>query len=225
MTVDASSRADFGVPASELAVAADALVKSVSSESIYNHCVRSYLFAREVAAASGMRADIDYDDELVYLACVLHDLGATDHANGDQRFEVDGADAAAEFLNGRGEDPTRVKQVWNAIALHTSSGLAHRFGPVEAVTQMGIGTDIIGLFRQRLPEDFAKRVHAAWPRHNVGYSLAEAIADQVHANPAKGSPLTFSGHLHELHYPDHAPAVTWFDMVNAAGWNDEPTAR
>jgi len=66
-------------------------------------------------------------------------------------------------------------------------------------------------------------VHAAWPRHDLGYALAELIADQVQANPQKGPPLTFPGHLHQLMYPV-TPTVTWFEVVGAAGWNDRPRA-
>ncbi|MGV9546033.1 DUF4440 domain-containing protein [Nocardia beijingensis] len=221
MSVQQVDTAQFNLPASELALAADALACSVSPTFVYNHSVRSYLFAREVAAANGLQADRDYDDELVYLSCILHDLGATEHANGDQRFEVDGADAAAEFLKSHSVDEAQVKTVWNAIALHTSDGIAHRFGPVEAVTQMGIAADILGRGSDQLSSGFADRVHAIWPRHNLGYALAEVIARQVHANPAKGSPLNFPGHLHQLHYPTPV-AVTWFDVVDAAGWNDRP---
>jgi hypothetical protein len=193
----------------------------VAPEFIYNHSVRSYLFARAVAAARGMRAGVDYDDELVYLSCVLHDLGATDQANGAQRFEVDGADAAATFLREHDVDEARVTAVWTAIALHTSPGLAHRFGAVPAVAQMGIGADIIGLGKELLPTGFAERVHATWPRHNLGYQLAAVVAGQVQDNPAKGDPLGFPGHLYQLVYPE-APKITWFDVVDAAGWGDQP---
>jgi hypothetical protein len=68
-----------------------------------------------------------------------------------------------------------------------------------------------------------ERVHASWPRHDVGYALAEVIARQIEANPAKGPPLTFPGHVHQLLYPT-TPAVTWFDVVRTAGWNDQPNA-
>jgi HD domain len=219
---DALATAQFSVPDTEIARAAMVLTSEVSPIFMYNHCVRSYLFAREVAAANGLQGDVDYDDELVFLSCVLHDLGATDHANGNQRFEVDGADAAASFLHDHGVDDMRTRSVWNAIALHTSAGLAHRFGTVEAVAQMGIGTDIIGTGKSLLPTGFADRVHAAWPRHNLGYAIADLIAKQVHDNPAKGNPLTFPGHLHQLIYPTGTP-VTWFDAVNAAGWDDQPS--
>jgi hypothetical protein len=211
------------LPGSEIARAAKQFAFDVSPAFVVNHCVRSYLFGRELAAAKGLRRDVDYDDELVFLSCILHDLGVTAYANGDQRFEVDGADAAARFLRDHGVPEARVTTVWQAIALHTSAGLAHRFGAEQAVAQLGISTDIIGLDRQLLPPGFADRVHASWPRHDVGYALAELIADQVEANPVKGPPLTFPGHVHQLMYPT-TPAVTWIDVVRTAGWNDQPSA-
>ncbi|MDT5260345.1 MAG: hypothetical protein QOD10_5425 [Mycobacterium sp.] len=221
MSSQSDSRTDL--PDSDIACAATQLVFDTSPVFVAHHSVRSYLFGRELAAAKGLRRDVDYDDELVFLSCILHDLGATEYANGDQRFEVDGADAAARFLRDHGVKEARVTTVWQAIALHTSVGLAHKFGPEQAVAQMGIAADIIGLDRQMLPTGFADDVHSSWPRHDVGFALAELIADQVETNPAKGPPLTFPGHLHQLMYP-MAPAVTWFDVVRTAGWNDQPRA-
>jgi hypothetical protein len=211
----------FSVPETDIALAATEFTFGVAPGFIYNHSVRSYLFAREIAAAHGLRAGVDYDEESVYLACVLHDLGATDQANGSQRFEVDGADAAAAFLRERGVEEERITTIWTAIALHTSAGLAHRFGAVPAVAQMGIGVDIIGIGKELLPKGFAARVHEAFPRHNLGYQFAAVVARHVHDNPAKGDPLNFPGHLHQLVYPD-TPSVTWFDVIDAAGWGDQP---
>jgi hypothetical protein len=212
------------LPDSDIASAAKEFVFDVSPAFVANHSVRSYLFARELAAVKGFRSDVDYDDELVFLSCVLHDLGATDHANGDQRFEVDGADAAARFLRDRGVQEDRVTTVWQAIALHTSVGIAHRFGAVHAITHLGIGTDIVGTDRDMLAPGFADRVHASWPRHDLGYALTEVIARQVEANPAKGHPMTFPGHMHQLMYPA-TPAVTFLDVVRASGWNDQPLVQ
>jgi hypothetical protein len=209
------------LPDSDIARAAKEFVYDVSPAFVADHCVRSYLFGRELAALKGMRRDIDYDDELLFLGCMLHDLGATEHGNGSQRFEVDGADAAARFLSDRGVPESRVSTVWQAIALHTSPGLAHRFGPVQAVAHMGISTDIIGFDRELLSPGFADRVHTLFPRHDLGYSLARIVARQVEENPLKGPPLTFASHVHELMYGATAP-VTWFDLVRNAGWNDQP---
>ena len=208
------------LPNSDIARAARDFVFDVSPEFVANHCVRSYLFARELAAVRAL----DYDDELVFLSCILHDLGATDHANGDQRFEVDGADAAARFLRDRAVPEDRVTTVWQAIALHTSVGIAHRFGAVHAVTHLGIGADVVGLDKDALPTGFADLVHESWPRHDLGYALADVIARQVEGNPLKGPALTFPGHVHQLIYPT-TPPVTWFDMVRSAGWNDQPRSE
>src|SRR5258705_9931886 len=148
-------------PDSDIACAAKQFVFDVSPAFVAYHSLRSYLFARELAAAKGLKHDVDYDDELVFLSCILHDLGVTESANGDQRFEVDGADAAARFLRDHGVQEARVTTVWQAIALHTSIGLAHKFGAEQAITPMGIAADIVGADIHRLPSGFPDRVHAS----------------------------------------------------------------
>ena len=222
MTIpDTAAAEGFAVPDSPVAVAARQLVHDVSPEFVYNHAVRSYLFARELSSADGTPSVID--DELLFLTCVLHDLGATEYANTDQRFEVDGADAAAHFLTEHGVDAARVESAWTAIALHTSVGLAHRFGALAAVAQMGIGTDIVGTHKELLPTGFADIVHTAWPRHDLGYALAAVIAEQAQRTPAKAPPMSFPAHFHQLTYQPQS-ATTWFDVVDASGWNDHPVA-
>jgi hypothetical protein len=114
-----------------------AFVLANESPAIANHSFRSYLFARLLARRKGMRPDHDFGDELLYLVCVLHDLGLTEHANGKQRFEVDGADAAVEFLSGQGVSSSDIDVVWQAIALHTSGGIAERRGPICQLTRGG----------------------------------------------------------------------------------------
>ena len=212
--------AAWGFPESDICSAAVQLVTDVSPPFLTNHCLRSYLFGRELAAADGLRAGIDYDDELVFLSCLLHDLGVTDHGGGEQRFEVDGADAAARFLSEHGADDDAVCTVWQSIALHTSVGLAHRFGPVQAVSHLGISLDVNGFDKHRLPAGFAERVHAAWPRHDLGYAIAEAIAGDIRDNPTKAPPFSFPAHLHQL--INGAPSPTFFDLVGISGWGDRP---
>ncbi|MBB3602723.1 hypothetical protein FHT40_002384 [Mycolicibacterium sp. BK556] len=212
---------EWNLPDSDICSAALQLATDVSPAYITNHCVRSYLFGRELAAADGLRAGTDYDDELVFLSCILHDLGITDIGGGDQRFEVDGADAAAAFLRERGVDAAAVHTVWQAIALHTSVGLAHRFGPVQSVSHLGIALDINGFDKQRLSTGFAERVHAAWPRHDLGYAIASAIADDTRANPMKAPPFSFPAHLHQV--INGGPSFTFLDLVANSGWGDQPT--
>jgi HD superfamily phosphodiesterase len=79
MTDDASQPdCRIDLPDSDIACAARQFVFDVSPALVAHHCVRSYLFARELAAVKGLRRDVDYDDELVFLSCILHDLGVTE---------------------------------------------------------------------------------------------------------------------------------------------------
>jgi hypothetical protein len=211
-------------PDSEVCSAALELVLDVSTACIANHTVRSYLFARELAAAKGVRdyGAADYDDELVYLTCLLHDLGVTEHGGGDQRFEVDGADAAVRFLREHGVDDGRARTVWEGIALHTSVGLAHRFGTEQAVSFSGITLDINGVDRGLLSPGFAERVNAAWPRHDLGYAIADLIAQGTAANPLKAPPFTFPAHVHQLL---NGGSLSFLDVVKTSGWGDQPVDR
>lgn len=221
MTASPHIEESFDLPDTTVALAARRLCEEVSPDFVYNHTVRSYLFARELAAVTGAEAGRGYDDELLFLACILHDLGVTDYASGDQRFEVDGADAAARFLRSQGMDDARTRTVWSAIALHTSPGLASSFGIVEGLAQDGIAADVVGQGRERLRPGFADRVHARWPRYDLAHALTRQIAQQVHDNPVKGPPLTFPDQMHRQYYPE-VGALSWFDIVAAAGWGDRP---
>jgi hypothetical protein len=196
------------------------LVRTVSPAFLTNHCVRSYLFGRELAAGKGQRGSADYDDESLFLACILHDLGVTDYADGDQRFEVEGADAAAQFLRERGMPDGRVTTVWQAIALHTSLGLAQRFGTVQELAFRGISLDVDGIEKNSLSAGFADRVHAGWPRHDLGYAIAESIAAGTRANPTKAPPFSFPAHLHEA---INGTSIAFLDVVASNGWGDQPT--
>ena len=214
-----SDTAQWSLPDSPVCTAAAELARDVSPVFLHNHCVRSYLFARELAAADGLRGGVDYDEEVVFLASVLHDLGLTDYGAGDQRFEVEGADAAARLLREQGLTHDRVATVWQSIALHTSVGLGHRFGTEQAVCHSGIDVDVAGAQQDRLPKGFADRVHAAWPRHNLGFAITEAIARGTRANPMKAPPFSFPAHVHQL--VNDAPRLTFAEVVTNAGWGDE----
>ncbi|MDT5140275.1 MAG: hypothetical protein QOD58_4537, partial [Mycobacterium sp.] len=107
-TNDARNPAQWDLPDSNICSAAWRLAFDVSPAFLANHCIRSYLFARELAAAQGVRSGVDYDDEIVFLSCILHDLGVTDYGGGDQRFEVEGADAAVRFLREQGMPEDRI---------------------------------------------------------------------------------------------------------------------
>lgn len=211
---------EWNLPDSEICSSAWHFVTIVSPPLLHHHCVRSYLFARELAAARGLRGGVDYDDELVFLSCLLHDLGMTPVGTGGQRFEVRGADPAALLLREHGMAGGAVTTVWQTIALHTSVGLGHRFGPVHAVSHAGIDLDIVGAGRDLLSASFTDRVTAAWPRLDVGFAIAEAIADDVMSDPRKAPPFSLSAHLHQA--INGGPSIAFGELVAISGWGDRP---
>jgi hypothetical protein len=216
--------ADLRLPATELAGRAHALVRRLQPPFLLNHSLRSYLFARAVAGQNGLRPGQDFDDELVFLICVLHDIGLTDAANGNQRFEVDGADFAAGFLEDSGETGPRVDTLWDAIALHTTPTIAGspvftRRRPAEIrIGQAGIRVDVGGNAGQ-LPAGYADRVHAAYPRLGGSRALTDAIVAQAAVKPAKATPITFPGEVLHQRSPA-APYTTWDMVLDASGWGD-----
>ncbi|MBO2465672.1 HD domain-containing protein [Actinomadura violacea] len=212
--------AEFSLPDTDLTRRAYDLVFATGTPALAHHSVRTYLFGRALGEAGGLRAGADYDDEALFLASVLHDLGLTERGNGGHRFEVDGADLAAEFLTANGLDGARVRVVWEAIALHTSQGIAHRMRPETALTHAGTGADVAGLGAERLPAGVAERAHAAFPRLEPGCGLTEIIVGQVARDPAK-APL---GSLpYELARQAGAPVpeLRWTDLI-AAAWPGTP---
>ncbi|MEV3901417.1 HD domain-containing protein [Mycobacterium sp. NPDC050551] len=214
--------AQWDLPDSDIASAAVELVFDVSPAFLANHCVRSFLFARELASTPDRRGEDGLDEETLFLACLLHDLGITDYGTGGQRFEVDGADAAARFLRDHGIAEDRTVTVWQSIALHTSLGLAQRFGHVQSLAFSGISLDIDGMDKSRLTAGFAERVHDAWPRDDLGYAIARAIDRGVQADPMKAPPFTFPAHVHELF---NGRSLTFFDVVANSGWGDRPSQQ
>jgi len=217
-----ASPADLAFPTTRLARRAHALVNETQEKFLRNHSLRSFLFAR----AATDRPEDDYDSELVFLICALHDLGLTEEGNTDQRFEVAGADLAAGFLEKHGVTDRRVDTVWEAIALHTSpqvheSPVFRRRRPVEiGIAQTGIGIDVGGLDHpDQLPPGYADRVHTHYPRLGGSRALTDAILEQALANPRKAPPTTLPGEIVHQRHPA-LPYLTWDMILDANTWAD-----
>src|SRR5256886_2171042 len=112
------------LPTGALADASLAIARSSVSRPIVDHSIRSFLFARLLADHEGCLDDADYDEDLLFAATVMHDLGLGERATGEARFEVEGADLAAAVLQRHGVAATDIDRAWGAIALHSSLGIA-----------------------------------------------------------------------------------------------------
>src|SRR6266702_6386915 len=163
----------LGLPAGPLAEASLALVRTSESRPIVDHSIRSFLFARLVADEEGSLSDAAYDEDLLFAATVMHDLGLGEHAQGQGRFEVEGADLAAGVLREHGVAEADVDRVWEAIALHSSIGLARRRGMLTYLTYKGVFIDV-GRLADVVPDRMQKEVLNAYPKPTEGSHIADA---------------------------------------------------
>jgi hypothetical protein len=93
--------------------------RRISEPYLFNHAMRSWLFAETIGRIKG----IDYDHEVVAIGTVLHDIGLTASVSGPNRFEVNGADAALSFIKCEGISDRRAQLIWDSTT--AASALRH----------------------------------------------------------------------------------------------------
>src|SRR5215831_14369800 len=142
------SLAGVRIPDTPLAKAAVDLLEVTSPQFICNHCVRTYVFGNLAVRRIGCSI---IDEEIAFCGALLHDLGLVPAHTGANRFEVDGADAAREFCLKHQVAPERADRVWEAIALHTSAGIASRMAAEIALVHLGAALDFLGLGIDQVP--------------------------------------------------------------------------
>lgn len=183
----------LALPGGPLADASLALARQSESTPIADHSIRSFLFARLVAEREGSLHDAAYDEDLLFAACVMHDLGLGTLAAGKARFEVEGADLAASVLTEHGVSAVDVDRVWEAIALHSSLGLADRRGLLTYLTHKGVFIDG-GRFTD-IDADGLRTVHAGYPRPAGDRSVRDAIVEHAGRSEAAAPPYSIAAEL------------------------------
>ncbi|PXX58716.1 metal dependent phosphohydrolase [Nocardia tenerifensis] len=211
------------VPSTPLADKATELINGCLDVALRNHSLRGYHFGLAVGERHGLRPGVDYNAETMYLICVLHDLGLARDAGGNQRFEVDGADAAVRFLEENGVTDARADTIWDAIAAHTTGFLEspvwrRRRPPETWIAVEGIGIDVAGAPTD-LPPGYADLVHSAYPRLGGSQSLTAAIENQALVNPEKAPPGSLAREIIRAHHPE-IPQMTWDDILATSQWAD-----
>ncbi|MGF1469153.1 MAG: HD domain-containing protein [Sandaracinaceae bacterium] len=142
-------------PDSGLCARAEDLARAWHREALLGHGFRTWAFATAVAEAVGLAPD----PEVLFVACLLHDVGLEPEAPGDAPFELVGARRAHELCL---PDEARAELVHDAIAMHTS--LRALFGPAEQrLVQSGSGCDLVGLDAELLAPTTRRAVRARWP--------------------------------------------------------------
>jgi HD domain len=172
--------AGIPIPDSRLAAEATELVRDTESPLLFDHSLRVYLFG----ALQGRRRGLRFDPELLYLGALFHDLGLTEaYRSADERFEVDGANAARRFLEQHGVPEGSIEVVWDAIALHTTPGIPKWKKPEVALVTAGVELDVLGLGYDDVPADAREQVLAAFPRVDFKRRIVRAFADGIAHKP------------------------------------------
>jgi|SRR5579864_541425 len=156
------------------------LSRSLLEPYLFNHVMRSWLFG--ILLSEGAKPAPD--PELLAVSAVLHDLGLTDRYTAENRFEVDGANAARAFLKDRGISTQQTQVVWDAIALHTTPSIALHKEPEVVMTHSGITVDVIGIGLDRIPQDKLRAVLTEFPRFVFKNQFKERLCSVVRRKPA-----------------------------------------
>lgn len=195
---EAASLPDI-VLSSELCKAAYNVAGRNLHVAIFNHSVRVFAYALRLAAHESPNTIIPERIHLLFTACVLHDIGASSAHDGHQRFEVEGADAAANFLTSYHVDTNDVREVWMAIALHTSPHVAERISPLSKYVRAAV---LIDFGKSMVESVFRDNLEKQWPRLEVEKVLGDTIVEQAVRQPQKAPSASWPGILYRSYLED-----------------------
>jgi hypothetical protein len=205
-----------GITVTDTSLVRDAieLARSASEPYLFNHVMRSWLFG--VLLSDGVEPAPDA--ELLAVSSVLHDLGLTDRHTAEERFEVDGANAARAFLKDRGISAQQIQVVWDAIALHTTRSIALHKEPEVAMTHSGIAVDVIGVGLDRIPADKQRAILAEFPRLALKSQFQSCLCNIVRRKPA----TSFDNILRDfgIRYVDGFKAPNFADIIANAPFSE-----
>jgi hypothetical protein len=173
--------AGIDIPDSTLCAEITEIVRDVESELLFNHSSRVYYFG----ALTGQRHGLNFDRELLYAAAMFHDIGLMrEYSSRNERFEVDGAHAAREFLESRKVASADIDLVWTAIALHTTPGIPAHMHPIIALVSAGIKMDVVGTAYEEFSPAQREAVVAAYPRTpQFEEDIIQAMYDGIKHKP------------------------------------------
>jgi hypothetical protein len=198
--------ADVVVPDTALVREATEFIRDAEDDLLFDHSRRVFLFG----ALRGRRLGLQPDLELLYVAAMFHDLGLTErYRTSKLRFEVDGANAARDFLLQRGVDPANARTVWLSIALHTTPGVPQFLEPEIALVNAGVETDVVGIGREELSSEALAAVTTAHPRPDFKRRILAAFNDGM-----KHRPHTTFGTMNADVLAHYDPAFVRDDFVD-----------
>jgi HD superfamily phosphohydrolase YqeK len=189
------------VPETQICQSAYAHASSLLAPSILNHSIRVYLYATKLAAHNN---SIYFSDptkhDLLFTACLFHDIGTTGTYDGPSRFEIEGADAAVKHLSQFNVPSKDAHDVWTAIAIHTSPQIAERIGELSKLVRLAVITDfgrkseawdVLEPLRAKLEEDFE--------RAGIEKVLGDMVVEQAKKKPEKAPMVSWPAVMYRAH--------------------------
>ena len=197
-----------------LVAAAIDYAQRLSEPYLFNHAMRSWLFAEAIGRIKG----VEYDRDVVAVGTILHDIGLTAGVSGPHRFEVNGANAALTFIKGKGLSDRRAQLIWDLVALNSTPSLALHKEPEVAVGTMGIGLDYGGFGIELLPTVDIDRIVSAFPRLKMKQRFADTCCRLVAARPE----TSYDNFLHDFgeRFVPGYKAVSTVDLLMNAPFDE-----
>jgi HD superfamily phosphodiesterase len=170
------------VPDTKLSRAVTEFVRDTENDLLFNHSSRVYYFG----VLAGQSRNLKFDPELLYTGAMFHDAGlVAAHSSAEERFEVDGANAARDFLRGHGIDQADIEIVWMSIALHTTPGIPKHMHPIVALVTAGVEMDVLGLTYAEYADDVREAIVKAHPRtEHFKEDIIQAFYEGIRHKPA-----------------------------------------
>ena len=209
--------AGITVPDSAIVRAATQLVRDTEDDLLFNHSRRVFFWG----ALTGERKSLTYDAELLYLGAMFHDMGLTPpYSSPDLRFEVDGANAARDFLQSYGVAERDVEDVWTAIALHTTPGIPEHMRPTIALLTAGVEMDVLGIAYHDFTSEQRRHVCDHHPRE---FNFKEGIIDHFARGIIRKPGTTFGNvkaDVLALKDPEHFVRGNFCSIILGSPWQN-----
>jgi len=167
------------VPDTPLITSAIEYARENTEPYLFNHVMRSWLFAVSLAQLNRTA----HDGEVVAVATVLHDIGLAEAFNGPLRFEVEGANAARKFGRSAGLDDRRCQLIWDVVALNSTPSIALYKETEVALSTAGIALDWGGWGYDSLPRARIAEIVEVFPRLEMKKRFTHAVCHIVETRP------------------------------------------
>src|ERR1700754_952747 len=206
--------ADITVPDTPLTRDVTEFIRNAEDDLLFDHSRRVFFFG----ALQGIRRNLQPDLELLYVGAMFYDIGLTEpyRTTSSLRFEVDGANAARDFLLQHGVDEADARRVWLSIALHTTPGVPEFLEPEVALVTAGVDTDVLGIGRDDLSAEAIEAVTAAHPRPDFKNRILRAFTDGMKPRPRSTFGTVNANVLQ--HFDDSFVRDDFVEIIRSNSW-------